>query len=122
MYNVNGLQKICDALIENPSWSLTHLVAYFNLTQYLMHPKILENVDYPDHITCMTPLQLAIKSNNIEMVKILLPLCKLEHLDINSNSIYHFAADTTKELINVRPFLSKYVTFLIIFCPLVTCS
>lgn len=101
MYNVNGLQKICDALIENPSWSLTHLIAYFNLTQYLMHPKILENVDYPDHITCMTPLQLAIKSNNIEMVKILLPLCKLEHLDINSNSIYHFAADTTKELINV---------------------
>ncbi|XP_063703778.1 85/88 kDa calcium-independent phospholipase A2-like [Culicoides brevitarsis] len=101
MYNVNGLQKICDALIENQSWSLTHLVAYFNLTQYLMHPTILENVDLPDHVSYMTPLQLAIKSNNIEMVKVLLPLVKLEHLDINSNSIYHFAAETTKELINL---------------------
>uniref|UniRef100_A0A336LZK7 phospholipase A2 n=1 Tax=Culicoides sonorensis TaxID=179676 RepID=A0A336LZK7_CULSO len=101
MYNLNGLQKICDALIENPSWSLTHLVAYFNLTQYLMHPKILENVDYPDHITHMTPLQLAIKSNNTEMVQALLPLCKLDHLDINKNSVYHFAASTTAVMINL---------------------
>lgn len=109
MYNVNGLQRICDTLIENPSWSLTHLVAYFNLTQYLGHPKILENCDYPDHITYMTPLQLAIKSNNIEMVKLLLPLCKLEHLDINSNSIYHFASETTKEMINVSLFIYIFI-------------
>ena len=31
MYNVPGLQKICDILSENPTWSIAHLVAYFNL-------------------------------------------------------------------------------------------
>lgn len=35
------------------------------------------------------------------MVKKLLPLSKLTHLDVNSNSIYHYAAPTTKEIINV---------------------
>lgn len=35
------------------------------------------------------------------MVKKLLPICKLSHLDINSNSIYHYASSTTKEIINV---------------------
>jgi calcium-independent phospholipase A2 len=58
MFNVNGLQKICDALSENPSWSLAHLVAYFNLTEYVKHPKIIEFLDYPDHGKFMTPLQV----------------------------------------------------------------
>lgn len=54
----------------------------------------------------MTPIQvdsfqLAIKTVNLEMVKILLPLCKMEHLDNNSNSIYHYASTTSKEMINV---------------------
>lgn len=35
------------------------------------------------------------------MVKILLPNCNLEHLDFNSNSVFHYAAETTKEMINV---------------------
>lgn len=35
------------------------------------------------------------------MVKILLPLCNLEHLDFNSNSVFHYAAETSKEMINV---------------------
>lgn len=101
MYNVRDIQRICDALIENPSWSLTHLVAHFNQTDHIMHPKIIENIDYPDHTNHMTPLQLAIKSGNIEMVKVLLPLCNVEHLDINSCSVFHYAAETTKEMINL---------------------
>lgn len=35
------------------------------------------------------------------MVKKLLPQCKLNHLDNNMNSIFHYAAPTTKEIINV---------------------
>ncbi|XP_055689252.1 85/88 kDa calcium-independent phospholipase A2 isoform X2 [Lutzomyia longipalpis] len=100
-YNVNGLQKICDALIENPSWSLAHLVAYFNLTEYVLHEKIFEFIDYPDHKNYMSPLQLAVMAGNTEMVKTLLPLCKIDHLDNNSSSVYHYAASTTKEIINI---------------------
>lgn len=61
MYNINGLQKICDALIENPSWSIAHLVAYFNLTEHLNNPKVMDLIDYPDHITLTTPLQVSKK-------------------------------------------------------------
>ncbi|XP_037905718.1 85/88 kDa calcium-independent phospholipase A2 isoform X2 [Hermetia illucens] len=100
-YNINGLQKVCDALADNPSWSLAHLVAYFNLTEHITNPKIIEFLDYPDHINNMTPMQLAIKCSNIEMVKALLLNCKMEHLDNNSNSIYHYAASTTKEIITL---------------------
>lgn len=45
--------------------------------------------------------QLAIKCSNFEMVKILVPMCKMEHLDNNSNSIFHYASITTKEMINL---------------------
>lgn len=55
-------------------------------------------------------LQLAIKLNHLEMVKKLLPQCKLDHLDINNNSIYHYAAPTTKEIINVS--IVKHLPFI----------
>uniref|UniRef100_A0A6B2E6X8 phospholipase A2 n=1 Tax=Phlebotomus kandelakii TaxID=1109342 RepID=A0A6B2E6X8_9DIPT len=101
MYNINGLQKICDTLIENPSWSLAHLIAYFNLTEYVLQEKIFEFIDYPDHKNYMSPLQLAVMTANAEMVKTLLPLCKIDHLDNNSSSVYHYAASTTKDIINI---------------------
>lgn len=101
MYNVPGLQKICDILTENPSWSIAHLVASFNLVEYLSNPQVCELIDYPDHIKYMTPFQLAIKSKNIEMVKMLLDSAKLDHLDYNSSSIFHYAANTSKEMITI---------------------
>lgn len=100
---MNGLQKVCDSLTENPSWTLAHLVAYFNMVDYISNPKVLQCIDVPDHLTLMSPFQLAIKQGHIEMVKALLPLSKMEHLDINSNSVFHYAASTSKEIINVSP-------------------
>ena len=58
MYNINGLQKLCDILSENPSWSLAHLVAYFNLTEYVKNEKVLQFIDYPDHLNYMSPFQV----------------------------------------------------------------
>jgi len=88
-------------LADNPSWTLSHLIAYFNLVDYISNPKMLQCVDQADAATLMSPFQLAIKQGHMEMVKALLPLSKLEHLDINSNSVFHYAASTTKEIINV---------------------
>lgn len=59
MYSVNGLQKLCDALIANPSWTLAHLAAHFNLTEYIAHPKIIGNVDCPDATSNMTPIEVS---------------------------------------------------------------
>lgn len=54
-------------------------------------------------------LQLAVKTSNLDMVKVLLPMCQLEHLDYNSNSVFHYASITNKEMINVslRPIVVK---------------
>nr|XP_029732321.1 85/88 kDa calcium-independent phospholipase A2-like isoform X5 [Aedes albopictus] len=101
LYNINGLQKLCDTLIEHPSWSLAHIIAHFNLTDYISNPKIIESIDDPDHAELLTPLQIATKAGNIEMVKALIPISKIEHLDNNSNSVFHYAASTTKEMINL---------------------
>lgn len=92
---------ILDILAENPSWSLAHLVAHFNLIEYLSAPNVSELIDYPDHIKNMTPFQLAIKAKNIEMVKLLVGSSKLDHLDYNSSSIFHYAANTSKEMITI---------------------
>lgn len=58
-FTVPGLQKICDILTENPAWSLAHLVAFFNLLEYLPNPKVMELLDYPDHQKYMTPFQVS---------------------------------------------------------------
>lgn len=58
MFTVYGLQKIADVLIENPSWSIAHLVANFNLIDLISNPKVLDLIDYPDHTTLMTPFQV----------------------------------------------------------------
>lgn len=100
-YNIPGLQKVCDILTENPSWSIAHLVAYFNLVEHLSNPTVVELIDYPDHSKYMTPFQLAIKSKNIEMVKMLLNSAKLDHLDYNSDGIFHYAANTSKEMLSI---------------------
>lgn len=76
MYNVGGLQKICDALIENPSWSIAHLVAFFNLTELVANPKVLDLIDYSDHNTCMTPFQVSIiPPINVETIEMMMKYC-----------------------------------------------
>lgn len=58
MYNINGLQKLCDVLIDNPSWSLAHVVAFYNLTDYISNPSIIDFLDYAEYSEMMTPLQV----------------------------------------------------------------
>lgn len=60
MYNINGLQKVCDILLENPSWTIAHLMAFFNLTEYINHAKVLDVLDEPDYATQMTPIQVSV--------------------------------------------------------------
>lgn len=71
-YNVNGLQKLSDILTENPSWSITHLVAYFNLVDYISNPKVLQCIDYADHINCMSPFQVLLFNINCKRYFVIL--------------------------------------------------
>lgn len=55
---MQGLQKICDILTENPSWSLAHLVVYFNMIDYISDSKVLQFINYEDHKNDMSPFQV----------------------------------------------------------------
>lgn len=43
----------------------------------------------------------AVKNKNLEVVKILLLNTRLEHLDNNSNSIFHYAANSNANMVNL---------------------
>lgn len=102
MYNVPGLQKICDVLAEHPSWNLAHLAAYFSLYDSFKDPKINNYLNSTDDETGISPLQVAIQTKNLKTVQVLVAAnCSLEHLDYNSDSVFHYAAGTTKDIIAV---------------------
>ena len=76
--------------------------------EYLAVPQVVDLINYPDSQKFMTPFQLAIRCKNIEMVKRLINTVKPEqiehmmsHLDYNSASVFHYAANTSKEMINI---------------------
>lgn len=102
MCNINGLQKICDILAEHPSWTLAHLAAYFALYDSFNNPKINCFLNSSDSEKGVSPLQVAIMTNNLKTVRMLVAAnCSLEHLDYDGNSVFHYAASTTKEIILV---------------------
>lgn len=103
MCNVNGLQKICDVLSEHQSWTVAHLAAYFALYDSFDNAKINCYLNSSDNEKGMSPLQVAITTHNLKTVQILAGAnCSLEHLDWDGNSVFHYAASTTKEIIAVR--------------------
>lgn len=102
MENLNGLQKICDVIHQHPSWSLAHLSAYFGIYDAFNNPKVNSFVNSTDQQTGMSPLQVAIETQNIKIVQILVNMnSSLEHLDHNGQSVFHYAAKTNKDIIAV---------------------
>lgn len=102
MCHVAGLQKICDTLNEHPTWTLAHLAAYFSLYESFTNTKISNFLNSTDSETGISPLQVAISTGNLKTVQILVNQgCSLEHLDKEGNSVYHYAASSTKEIISV---------------------
>lgn len=102
MCNLYGLQKICDALTQHPSWTLAHLAAHFSLYDCFNDPRVNCFLNSTDVVTGMSPLQVAISTNNLKIVQLLVSAsCSLEHIDNEGNSIFHYAAQTTKDIIGV---------------------
>ncbi|XP_018322821.1 85/88 kDa calcium-independent phospholipase A2 [Agrilus planipennis] len=100
IFNTQSLQKLCDTIQENPSWSLAHLAAFFSLSDSFSDPKIKDHLNDSDPMTGISPLQVAIRTANAKTVQSLVNLhCSLNHLDRVENSVFHYAASTTKDII-----------------------
>lgn len=103
MCNVNGLQKLCDIIFEYPSWTLAHIAAYCALHDCFNNPKVNCFLNSSDSRKGMSPLQVAITTRNLKTVQLLVAAnCSLEHLDFEGNSVFHYAASSTKDIIAVN--------------------
>ncbi|XP_045450931.1 85/88 kDa calcium-independent phospholipase A2 [Melitaea cinxia] len=99
---VASLQRICDTLTENKSWSLAHLAAHFGQYELFNVPEIQRQINEADVVTGITPLMIAIKNVNVRMVQSLVSLnCSLDVVDNDGNTIFHYAAASNKEIINI---------------------
>lgn len=100
MCNVGKIQKLCDTLTEHPTWTLAHLAAYFALHDAFTHAIVNSQLNSGDSETGISPLQVAVQTNNLRTVEMLIAAkSSLEHLDHNANTVYHYAATSTKEII-----------------------
>lgn len=98
--NVGKIQKLCDTLAEHPTWTLAHLAAYFALYDAFTHAIVNSELNSGDLQTGTSPLQVAVQTNNLRTVQMLIAAkSSLEHLDHNANTVYHYAATSTKEII-----------------------
>lgn len=95
------LQKMCDAMELNPGWSVAHLAAHFDLHASFNSEKIAVFKDSSDPNTGLSPLLVAIQAENLLTIKVLLSKnASLEHLDHDANSVFHYAANTNKDVIS----------------------
>lgn len=73
---------------------INHIVYYILL--------ILRYLNTPDTENGISPLQLAIYDNSLSVVKILISMdVSLEHLDNEANSVFHYAAKSSSDIILV---------------------
>lgn len=96
-----SLQEIFDYVREHPHQSLAHIAAYFGFIDCFKHSQIVQNeVNYVDPDNQMTVLQVAVKSGRLPSVIAVMSLNpKLDLCDKDHNNVLHFAASTTKEII-----------------------
>lgn len=100
--NVTTIQKICDVLETNPQWNVAHLAAHCNLHTAFNSESVSKFIDIADPVTGVTPLHIAIQSESLETIKMLIEKkASLECLDNEANSILHYAASTNKDIITL---------------------
>lgn len=100
MCNVNKIQKLCDTLVDHPTWTLAHLAAHFALYNAFTHAVVNSQLNSGDIESGVSPLQVAVQTNNLRTVQMLIEAkSSLEHLDYSGNTVYHYAARSTKEII-----------------------
>lgn len=93
---------MCDELSSHPSWSSAHVAAQLGLTESFSNPTVNNFLNSTDSSTGISPLQVAVSSKNLQIVDLLInSQSSLEHLDYEGNSVFHYASNTSKDIIMV---------------------
>lgn len=109
LINEKSLQDILNYSKNFPNQTLAHICAHFSyMMAYFKADKSLNLLDR-DKLVCpvtnFTPLHLAIQAKNIELVNFFMDFPDIVNTvllleDKDENNIFHFAANTTKEIIS----------------------
>lgn len=100
MSQVSKIQKLCDTLVEHPTWNLAHISAHLLLYEAFNHDVVNSFLNSHDDETGASPLQIAIQTGSLKMVQMLISAkSSLEHLDFKANTVYHYAANSTRDVI-----------------------
>lgn len=96
------LQRLCDTIVEHPSWNIAHLAVKLQLIDCLSDQKIVDAFHCEDPHDGVSPLQLAVENENLKIIKHLLSHgAPVDHFDHNCNSTLHYAACTNKKVVMV---------------------
>ncbi|CAG0906343.1 unnamed protein product, partial [Cyprideis torosa] len=86
---------------ENPSWSVAHLAAFFNLPHAFNHKRVKKLINEQDDEE-RTPLHLAVRWSPPSMIKQILTLDpRFDIFDKHGDSVFHYAATRTQEVIQL---------------------
>lgn len=100
MRSIAKIQKLCETLVKHPTWTLAHLAAHLLLFDAFGHAEVNSQLNSADFETGVSPLQVAVQTGNLKMVQMLVAAkASLEHLDSRGNTIFHYAAQSTKDII-----------------------
>jgi len=85
---------------KHPTWNIAHLAVQLQLMDCLSDPKVIEAFLQADPNDGKSPLQLAIETENLKIIKHLLANgAPIDHFDAQYNSCFHYAAVTNKKVI-----------------------
>ncbi|KAK6645499.1 hypothetical protein RUM43_001776 [Polyplax serrata] len=102
LYNSTQIQKICDTIIDHPTWNIAHLATVLGQADVFSDKRIARFINVQEEQSGISPLQLAIQYQNIKMVQALLNKnASLDHLDSDNNSVLHHAASTNKQILQL---------------------
>ncbi|XP_035230665.1 85/88 kDa calcium-independent phospholipase A2-like isoform X2 [Stegodyphus dumicola] len=96
------LQNVSQLIREKPTWTAAHIAAHFGYTECFKNKTIQSQINDVCEDTLMTPLHVAVKAQQIFSVMCLVDLdARLDILDVNEETVFHYAATTTKDIIQV---------------------
>ena len=95
-------QAICTALRETPTLTILHLACLLDFKLAASHPEMERHINVSDG-KGRTPLMLAVQKENAYMITYLVgKSARVDNQDEDGNSVYHYAAMTTKDIVEVR--------------------
>lgn len=94
------LQEICDIANQHTTWTAAHIAAFKGWTKCFQSESFLKLINEPCSETLVTPIHIAIQRKRPDVIQTLIHMsAQLNAVDKKGNTVFHYAANSTKEII-----------------------